>query len=121
MSEKILSMYRNSSVGDVAVAYLMYKIATPARYTVTLAGTNVAIRYLRKIGYMAQKQESESLRNLAKESRQNVRSGMKRRSDKIRSDLQTRITARKITLKARQDKFVTKRKQFVSNLRRGKK
>ena len=34
----------------------MYKLATPARYTVTLAGTNLAIRYLRKAGRVPAKQ-----------------------------------------------------------------
>ena len=34
----------------------MYKLATPARYTVTLAGTNYAIKYFRKVGRVPAKQ-----------------------------------------------------------------
>lgn len=43
-SEKIIAPFRSGGLGDVALAYLMYKLATPARYTVTIGGTNLAIR-----------------------------------------------------------------------------
>ena len=36
VSEKIINPLRGSSAGYVALAYAMYKVATPARYTVTL-------------------------------------------------------------------------------------
>ncbi|GAB1610470.1 protein FAM210A-like [Argonauta hians] len=52
VSESIISKFKSSSVGNIAISYLLYKIATPARYTVTLAGTNLAIRYLKKTGRM---------------------------------------------------------------------
>jgi Protein of unknown function (DUF1279) len=45
-SDKITSPFKDSSLGHIAVAYLLYKVATPARYTVTLAGTTVSIKYL---------------------------------------------------------------------------
>lgn len=45
-SEKIITPFRSGGLGNVAVAYLMYKLATPARYTVTIGGTNLAIRYV---------------------------------------------------------------------------
>lgn len=35
-TQKIIDMMRNSQTGYVAVAYTMYKIATPVRYSVTL-------------------------------------------------------------------------------------
>lgn len=34
--EKILSHLQNSDAGYYAIAYAMYKIATPARYTITV-------------------------------------------------------------------------------------
>ena len=37
-------------MGHIAVAYFLYKIATPARYTVTLGGTTFAIKFLSKRG-----------------------------------------------------------------------
>lgn len=52
MSESILSHLRESSMGYLAVAYAMYKISTPLRYTVTLGGTTISINYLKKWGYI---------------------------------------------------------------------
>ncbi|XP_078608877.1 uncharacterized protein LOC144880524 [Branchiostoma floridae x Branchiostoma japonicum] len=43
---------KKSGASDLMVAYAFYKIATPARYTVTLGGTTFTIRYLRKKGVM---------------------------------------------------------------------
>lgn len=50
MSETIISKLRDSSLGHWAVAYLCYKIASPARYTVTLAGTTYTINVLSNRG-----------------------------------------------------------------------
>lgn len=83
-SEKVINPFKNSGAGDFAIAYLMYKLATPARYTVTLTGTNMAIGYLRKTGKMEPKQES--LRELVKDSRDE----MKEKADKLRGDLKTK-------------------------------
>lgn len=49
-SEKIVGPLKNSHLGHIAVAYFLYKIATPARYTVTLGGTTFAIKFLSKRG-----------------------------------------------------------------------
>lgn len=35
-SDRLISPLRDSHLGHVAIAYLLYKIATPARYTITL-------------------------------------------------------------------------------------
>lgn len=114
-SEKIISPFRNSSAGDVAVAYLMYKLATPARYTVTLAGTNFAIKYLRQIGKMQPKTESSSLRTLAKDSRKELRE--KRRAvkkktsqfeDKIQKTMKATMKQRQAYVKATFTKFRSK-------------
>ena len=40
-SEKILNYMRNSEAGYIALSYLCYKIATPARYAVTVGGTTL--------------------------------------------------------------------------------
>ncbi|XP_070505950.1 uncharacterized protein C18orf19 homolog A [Chironomus tepperi] len=50
MSETIISKLRDSSLGHWAIAYLCYKIASPARYTVTLAGTTYTINVLSNRG-----------------------------------------------------------------------
>ncbi|XP_067886881.1 uncharacterized protein C18orf19 homolog A [Heterodontus francisci] len=49
----IIHILSNSQGGNALTAYALYKLATPARYTVTLGGTSVAIKYLRSRGYMS--------------------------------------------------------------------
>ncbi|XP_011693492.1 PREDICTED: uncharacterized protein C18orf19 homolog A isoform X2 [Wasmannia auropunctata] len=51
-SEKYVDIVRNSSAGNWAITYALYKIFTPLRYTVTVGGTTMAIRYLSKLGYV---------------------------------------------------------------------
>ncbi|KAL6429885.1 hypothetical protein ACFW04_007629 [Cataglyphis niger] len=51
-SEKYIELVRNSSAGNWAITYALYKIFTPLRYTVTVGGTTMAIRYLSKLGYV---------------------------------------------------------------------
>ncbi|XP_042879219.1 protein FAM210A-like isoform X2 [Penaeus japonicus] len=62
--EKILSHLRNSNAGYYAIAYAMYKIATPARYTVTIGGTTLSINYLKKRGYIKPVPSSEQLKEM---------------------------------------------------------
>lgn len=53
LPESIVGLLRDSSSGYALTAYAMYKIATPARYTVTLGGTSFSVQYLRKHGYLS--------------------------------------------------------------------
>lgn len=53
MPESIVNILKNSQSGNVLTAYALYKIATPVRYTVTLGGTSISVKYLRKYGYLA--------------------------------------------------------------------
>lgn len=75
--EKFVNVMKTS--GSYAGAYLMYKIATPARYTVTLGGTNLVIRYLRKSGVMPAVKDVDRLGHLMKESRSEFETRMKKR------------------------------------------
>lgn len=50
VSETIISKLRDSSLGHWAIAYLCYKIASPGRYAVTLAGTTYTINILSSRG-----------------------------------------------------------------------
>lgn len=52
LPESLVGLLRDSSSGYALTAYAMYKIATPARYTVTLGGTSLSVQYLRKHGYL---------------------------------------------------------------------
>ncbi|XP_078052803.1 protein FAM210A-like isoform X2 [Augochlora pura] len=47
-----LDMVRNSSAGNWALTYALYKIFTPLRYTVTVGLTTISIRRLAKLGYV---------------------------------------------------------------------
>lgn len=51
--DKLVKLLENSQSGYALTAYAMYKIATPARYTVTLGGTSLSVKYLRKHGHMS--------------------------------------------------------------------
>ncbi|XP_061450765.1 protein FAM210A [Rhineura floridana] len=53
LPESIVNILKQSQSGNALTAYAMYKIATPARYTVTLGGTSITVKYLRKHGYMS--------------------------------------------------------------------
>lgn len=75
--EKYVQVMKTS--GNYAGAYLMYKIATPARYTVTLGGTKLVIRYLRKSGKMPAVKDADRLGHLMKESRAEFEARMKKR------------------------------------------
>ncbi|XP_054711613.1 protein FAM210A-like [Uloborus diversus] len=48
--EQFIKPLRNSSLGHIAVASAFYKIATPARYMVTIGGTTFAVKFLTKRG-----------------------------------------------------------------------
>jgi len=51
-SEEYLEKLKNSDVQYYALAYACYKVATPARYTVTVGGTTWSIFYLEKWGML---------------------------------------------------------------------
>ncbi|XP_063155134.1 protein FAM210A [Candoia aspera] len=53
LPESIVNILKHSQSGNALTAYALYKIATPARYTVTLGGTSITVKYLRKQGYMS--------------------------------------------------------------------
>ncbi|XP_052475355.1 uncharacterized protein C18orf19 homolog B-like [Carassius gibelio] len=49
----MVGILRDSQGGHALTAYAMYKLATPARYTVTLGGTSLSVQYLRKHGHLS--------------------------------------------------------------------
>lgn len=51
--ERLVNLLEKSQSGYALTAYAMYKIATPARYTVTLGGTSLSVKYLRRHGYLS--------------------------------------------------------------------
>jgi len=73
-SELIVKPLRDTGAGFFAVAYAMYKIATPARYTVTLGGTTITINYLKKWGYIKPMPSSEAMKEMIREKGRQLRS-----------------------------------------------
>ncbi|KAJ8303552.1 hypothetical protein KUTeg_019948 [Tegillarca granosa] len=82
-SETVIKPFKSSGLGNIAVAYLMYKLATPARYTVTLGGTNLCIKYFRKTGKMPPKAE-DSLREIYKDGRDRFQERKKNVTSQLR-------------------------------------
>ncbi|XP_015117928.1 LOW QUALITY PROTEIN: uncharacterized protein C18orf19 homolog A [Diachasma alloeum] len=62
LSEKYINIIKNSNAGHWAVVYALYKIVTPLRYTVTVGGTTLTIRYLDKLGIMKFRRSTENIR-----------------------------------------------------------
>ncbi|GIY51172.1 protein FAM210A [Caerostris darwini] len=50
LPEVLIEPLRSSSLGHIAVASALYKLATPARYMVTLGGTTFAVKFFTKRG-----------------------------------------------------------------------
>lgn len=53
LPDNVVNVLKNSQSGNALTAYALFKIATPARYTVTLGGTSFTVKYLRRHGYMS--------------------------------------------------------------------
>lgn len=127
LSEKIISPFRNSSLGDVALAYLMYKLATPARYTVTLTGTNLAVKYLRKRGVMKPIDKDSSLRSLARDSRKELKekqAEVKNRTQQLEkklrekhAEVKTKTDQFETRLKKKRAEVINKTQQFETNMK----
>jgi len=65
-SERIIAPFTKPGVGHAAVAYLLYKLATPLRYTVTIGGTHLSVKYLRHWGYLPPIASSDTIRSMVK-------------------------------------------------------
>jgi hypothetical protein len=87
ISEKLINPLRDSHLGHIAVAYLLYKIATPARYTVTLGGTTFTINTLSKRGIIRPMPSKDKLVQMYKDKKE---------------DLQQKVVDKKIEM---QEKF----------------
>ena len=63
-------------VGNVAIMYLLYKMATPLRYAITLGGTQFAVRQLTRAGYIKPPPEKDRMRNLVKDKMGDMKEDM---------------------------------------------
>lgn len=82
-SEVIINPLRDSHLGHIAVAYLLYKIATPARYTVTLGGTTFAIRFLSQKGYIRPMPTKDKLVQMYKDKKEDIQQKVSDKKNEI--------------------------------------
>ncbi|XP_064006351.1 protein FAM210A [Pogoniulus pusillus] len=103
LPDSIVSILKNSQSGNALTAYALYKIATPARYTVTLGGTSVTVKYLRKHGYMSTPPPvKEYLQDRMEETKDKITEKMEETKDKITEKMEE--TKDKITEKIQETK-----------------
>nr|CAH7712212.1 unnamed protein product [Callosobruchus chinensis] len=77
VNETVLNSMRDSSMGYITVAYALYKIATPIRYTVTVGGTTISINYLKKWGYIKPVPSTEKLKEIYQDKKEILTRTMK--------------------------------------------
>jgi len=90
VSEAYVEKLSNSEMGYAALAYACYKIATPARYTVTVGGTTMTVKYLSDLGYLKTSHEvAEQFKEKADTMKQDVKDitdDMRERQEKLKDE-----------------------------------
>ncbi|KAM6218876.1 protein FAM210A [Rhynchocyon petersi] len=98
LPDSIVSILKNSQSGNALTAYALFKIATPARYTVTLGGTSFTVKYLRNHGYMSTPPPvKEYLQDRMEETRELITEKMEETKDRLTEKLQE--TKEKVSFK----------------------
>ncbi|XP_068621156.1 uncharacterized protein C18orf19 homolog A [Battus philenor] len=72
VSENLLSPLRDSSAGYFAIAFALYKLATPLRYAVTVGGTTYAIKKLQTLGWIRPVPSRERIKEMIQERKENL-------------------------------------------------
>lgn len=67
LPDTLISPLRHSGLGYIATASAMYKLATPARYAVTLGGTSIAIRQLSRRGLIKPMPTKDQIKQMIKD------------------------------------------------------
>ncbi|XP_055273243.1 protein FAM210A [Moschus berezovskii] len=98
LPDSIVNILKNSQSGNALTAYALFKIATPARYTVTLGGTSFTVKYLRSRGYMSTPPPvKEYLQDKMEETKELLTEKMEETKDRLTEKLQE--TKGKVSLK----------------------
>jgi len=88
VSEAYVEKLSNSEMGYAALAYACYKIATPARYTVTVGGTTMTVKHLSDLGYLkTSHQVAEQFKEKADTIKQDVidiKDDMRERNERMK-------------------------------------
>ncbi|XP_028920118.1 protein FAM210A isoform X2 [Ornithorhynchus anatinus] len=89
LPDSVVNILKNSQSGNALTAYAMYKIATPARYTVTLGGTSITVKYMRSRGYMSTPPPvKEYLQDRMEETKDLITEKMEETKDRLTGKLQ---------------------------------
>lgn len=98
LPDSVVNILKNSQSGNALTAYAMFKIATPARYTVTLGGTSFTVKYLRSRGYMSTPPPvKEYLQDRMEETKELLSEKMEETKDRLSEKLQE--TKEKVSFK----------------------
>jgi len=83
VSDAYVEKLSNSEMGYAALAYACYKIATPVRYTVTVGGTTMTVKYLSDLGYLkTSNQVAEKFKEKADTISQDVKEDIQKWKDR---------------------------------------
>lgn len=100
-------------MGYVAITYGLYKIATPARYAITLGGTTISIKYLKEWGYIKPMPSKERLKEIYSETRV----GMKEKRENIMESVQQSVKETKEGIKGKKNSLVSSVKGSKENMK----
>lgn len=96
-NEKVINTYKLG--GDFALTVLFVKLATPARYTVTLLGTHYTVKFLRRSGRMQPLAQEDTLSSMYKEGSDNIRRSSRIRMTKGRKSWDRNMSSMKSGMK----------------------
>nr|XP_014286684.1 protein FAM210A [Halyomorpha halys] len=105
----------NTLAGHLAVSYLLYKIFTPLRYTVTVGGTTISINYLKRWGYIKPIPKKDVIKKMFEEKKVSFRK--KRDNFRVKRDLMKKNVIEKLTPKKRSKKTNEIIKKVLQNKR----
>ncbi|KAG4079134.1 hypothetical protein HA402_001105 [Bradysia odoriphaga] len=110
INESIIDKLKDSSMGHYAITYMCYKIATPVRYTVTIGGTTISIKYLSQWGYIQPMPTKDELQKMyddkkaeIKQSYDDKREEMKQRYDDKKAQMLQGFDDKREEIKQRYD------------------
>ncbi|XP_044282298.1 protein FAM210A [Varanus komodoensis] len=120
--ESIVNILKQSQSGNALTAYAMYKIATPARYMVTLGGTSITVNYLRKRGYMSTPPPvKEYIQDRMEETKERLSGKMEETRDMISGKMEEtkeRLTGKMEETKERITEKIQETKEKVSFIKK---
>lgn len=74
--ERLITPFTVTGVNNVAVTYLLYKLVTPFRYMTTIGGTQQAVKYLRRWGYLPPAETSGGIRSIMNKGKSQMKAKM---------------------------------------------